>query len=172
MAQAVKKKKKSACSEGDTGLILGPRRFPGGGNDNPLQCSCLGNPMDRGAWRATVHGSQKRRTWLSSGTCTHNAPCPKGGRKLQFQKGHLPEAVCKGQWIKKILSSKKGPRVISFIDQETHSTVQKDGSAICYGLVTIVFSSIPNWIVFCFLMVILFPSTISYWLCQGSYIYL
>ena len=50
---------------------------------------------------------------------------------LQFQKRHLLEDVHKGQWIKKILPSKKGPRVISFIDQETQSTVQKDGSAIC-----------------------------------------
>ena len=36
-------------------LILGLERSPGEGNGNPLQCSCLGNPMDRGAWRATVH---------------------------------------------------------------------------------------------------------------------
>ena len=35
-------------------------RSPGGGNGNPLQCSCLKNPMDRGAWRATVHGVTKR----------------------------------------------------------------------------------------------------------------
>ena len=34
-------------------------RYPGGGNGNPLQYSCLGNPMDRGAWRATVHGVAK-----------------------------------------------------------------------------------------------------------------
>ena len=38
------------------GLILGWRRSPGGGNGNPLQNSCLKNPMDRGAWQATVHG--------------------------------------------------------------------------------------------------------------------
>jgi len=40
----------------DTGSILGSRRFSGGGYGNPLQYSCLENPMDRGAWRATVHG--------------------------------------------------------------------------------------------------------------------
>ena len=40
----------------DAGLIPGWGRSPGGGNDNPLQYSCLGNPMDRGAWWATVHG--------------------------------------------------------------------------------------------------------------------
>ena len=37
----------------DTGSILGSGRFPGGGNDNPLQYPCLENPMDRGAWQAT-----------------------------------------------------------------------------------------------------------------------
>ena len=40
----------------DMGLIPGSGRLPGGGNDNPLQYSCLENPMDRGAWQATVHG--------------------------------------------------------------------------------------------------------------------
>ena len=41
------------------GLICGLGRFPGEGNGNPLQYSCLGNPMDRGAWQATVHGVTK-----------------------------------------------------------------------------------------------------------------
>ena len=41
---------------GDTGSIPGPGRSPGEGNGNPLQYSCLRNPVDRGAWRATVHG--------------------------------------------------------------------------------------------------------------------
>ena len=39
----------------DTGSVPGLGRFPGGGHDNPLQYSCLENPMDRGAWWATVH---------------------------------------------------------------------------------------------------------------------
>ena len=38
------------------GSILGLRRSPGGGHGKPLQYSCLENPMDRGAWRATIHG--------------------------------------------------------------------------------------------------------------------
>ena len=41
---------------GDAGLIPGPGRSPGEGNGNPLQYSCLGNLIDREAWRATVHG--------------------------------------------------------------------------------------------------------------------
>ena len=48
--------KQSACSAGDPGLTRGSGRSLGGGHGNPLQYSCLGNPMDRGAWRATVHG--------------------------------------------------------------------------------------------------------------------
>ena len=40
----------------DAGSVPGLGRFPGGGNGNPLQNSCLGNPMDREAWRVTVHG--------------------------------------------------------------------------------------------------------------------
>ena len=47
------------ASAGDAGLIPGLGRSPGEGNGNPLQYSCLGNPMDRGAWRATVHGVAK-----------------------------------------------------------------------------------------------------------------
>ena len=43
----------------DTGSIPGSGRSPGGGHGNPLQCSCLGNPMHRGAWWATVHGVTK-----------------------------------------------------------------------------------------------------------------
>ena len=54
--------KESACQVGDLGLILGLGRPPGEGNGNPLQYSCLGNPMDRGAWRATVHGVTKSWT--------------------------------------------------------------------------------------------------------------
>ena len=48
--------KESACSAGDLGSIPGSGRSPGEGNGNPLQYSSLENPMDRGAWQATVHG--------------------------------------------------------------------------------------------------------------------
>ena len=44
---------------GDEDLFLGLGRSPGGGNGNPLQCSCLGNPMDEGSWQTTVHGVAK-----------------------------------------------------------------------------------------------------------------
>ena len=56
--------KESACNVGDLGLIPGWGRSPGEGIGNPLQDSCLENPMDRGTWRATVHGVAKSRTQL------------------------------------------------------------------------------------------------------------
>ena len=48
--------KESACSAGDPGLIPGSGRSSGEGNGNPLQYSCLENPIDRGAWQAAAHG--------------------------------------------------------------------------------------------------------------------
>ena len=48
--------KESACNAGDLGSIPGLGRSPGEGSGNPRQYSCLENPMDRGAWWATVHG--------------------------------------------------------------------------------------------------------------------
>ena len=48
--------KESACQAGDVGSIPKLRRSLGEGNGNPLQYSCLGNPMDRGAWQGTIHG--------------------------------------------------------------------------------------------------------------------
>ena len=52
----------NAEGAGNTSLISGSGRFPGGGHGNPLQYSCLENPMDRRAWRATVHGVAKNWT--------------------------------------------------------------------------------------------------------------
>ena len=52
----------------DAGSIPGSGRSLGGGHGNPLQCSCLENPMDRRAWRATVHGIPKSKTPLSAHT--------------------------------------------------------------------------------------------------------
>ena len=52
--------KESAYNAGDTSSIPGWGRSPGEENGNPFQCSCLGNPMNRGAWWATVHGVTKR----------------------------------------------------------------------------------------------------------------
>ena len=64
MALVAKDLPASAGAEGDTASIAGLKRSFGGANTNPLQYSCLGNPMDRGAWRAAAHGVAKSQTQL------------------------------------------------------------------------------------------------------------
>ena len=69
--------KEFACNAGGLGSIPGSGRSPGGGNGNPLQCSCPENSMDRGAWRATVHGVTKRvntAEWLTLHYYTEEKP--------------------------------------------------------------------------------------------------
>ena len=60
----------STCNAGDLSSIPGSESSPGEGNGNPLQYSCLQNPMDGGAWWATVHGVAKSQTRLSDFTVT------------------------------------------------------------------------------------------------------
>ena len=58
---------------GDAGLIPGSGRSPGGGHGNPLQDPWLENPMDRGAWKATVHGvAQSDMTKVTQHACMHS----------------------------------------------------------------------------------------------------
>ena len=69
-----KKKKNQPANAGDTrdtGSIPGSGRSPGKGNGNPFQYSCLGNPLDRGSWQATVHGVVKSQTRLKDSVHTH-----------------------------------------------------------------------------------------------------
>ena len=61
---ALGKESTCQCRRLDSGLIPESGRSPGGRHGNPLQYSCLENPMDRGAWRATVHRVAKSQTWL------------------------------------------------------------------------------------------------------------
>ena len=63
--------KVSACNVGHLGSIPGSGRSPGEGNDNPLQYSCLENPMEGEAWWATVHGVAKSWTRLRDFTSLH-----------------------------------------------------------------------------------------------------
>ena len=58
------------ANTGASGSIPGSRRSPGEGNGNPLQYSCLGNPMERGAWLPTIHGVAKSQTQLNDWTTT------------------------------------------------------------------------------------------------------
>ena len=68
----------STCNAGDLGSIPGLGRSPGGGHGSPLQCSCLENPVDGGAWQATVHGITERQTGLSDSAQPSTAECDTG----------------------------------------------------------------------------------------------
>ena len=70
--------KASACNAGDLGSILGWGKSPGEGNGNPLQYSCLGNPMDRGSCWTMVHTVAKSLIWLSDFTFTFSMDFPGG----------------------------------------------------------------------------------------------
>ena len=83
---AVKNLPTNAGDSGDTGLISGLGRSPGGGNGNLLQYSCLGNPMDRGAWRATVYGVERAGHNLR----TKSLPPPLPPEPSTFQEEEFP----------------------------------------------------------------------------------
>ena len=71
MVRRVKEPARNAGDMRDRGWIPGWGRSPGGGKGNPLQYSCLKNPMDRETWRAMVLRAAKSFIWLSAWTCTH-----------------------------------------------------------------------------------------------------
>ena len=98
----------NAGDTGDLGSTPGSGRSPGGGKGNPFPYSCQGNPMDRGAWQAIVHGVAKSRTQLSMHTHTHththsctcwsfNGPEPAGSenkrKRLMISPGFRGEPV-------------------------------------------------------------------------------
>ena len=75
--------KNPPANAGDASSLPMWERSPGEENGNPVQYSCLENPMDRGAWRAAVHGVAKSWTRLSD--CTHT--CTRNGKETQKWKG-------------------------------------------------------------------------------------
>ena len=86
--QVVKNPPANAADLRDLGLIPGLGRASGAGNGNPLQYSCVGNHMDRGAWWSTVRGVTKSRTQLSTRARVHtHTHC------AQMSVGHLPQVV-------------------------------------------------------------------------------
>ena len=85
------------ANEGDTRLLPGSARFHGEENSNPLQYSCLGNPMDRGDWQGIVHGVIKTRTQLSTHRHTYRNTygCPHvSGSESMWAPTSLP--LCTG----------------------------------------------------------------------------
>ena len=99
------------ASAGDTrvmGWIPGSGRFLGEQNGNPLQYSCLENSMDRGAWKATVHGAAKSQTRLSNWAPTHKETryCNRDFQQPSHTLPHFPPALSPGS-NSLILSKKK-----------------------------------------------------------------
>ena len=76
--------KEFTCNVGDRRSIPGLGRFPGGGNGNPLQYSCLENPLDRGTWWATVHGGAKSQTQLNDSRFHFLSVCWQADAALMF----------------------------------------------------------------------------------------
>ena len=70
----------------DVGSIPGLRRYPGGGNENPLQCSRQGNPVDRGAWLAAIHGAAKTWTQLSTAQSSGSLKFTSSGKTAKLLK--------------------------------------------------------------------------------------
>ena len=99
--------KNPPASKRDQGSIPGLGRCPGGGNGYTLQYSSLENPVDRGAWWATVHGVAKSWTWLSNWAHSHSVPMaetvihlPKGGILSHF---HCDSDLFSEKWHRKMI---------------------------------------------------------------------
>ena len=128
--------KESACNAGDTGdaaSIPGSRRSLGGENGNPLQYSCLENPMNRGAWWATVYGVAKSWTWLSI-YITIIPSCPKSFIGIQWQGWKsLPKAGLAHNMLHNLLSP-----------SSPTSSMIHSGDSITQPKVSVLFPQPPN----------------------------
>ena len=101
----------------------------GEGNGNPLQYSCLENPMDRGAWWATVYGVAKSLTRLSN-THSHTHTHTHRSLKSRCQQGHATSATCKGE------SSPDSPWFLVFMGDPWHFLACRHISPISASVVT------------------------------------
>ena len=98
----------SACNAGDAGYkrsIPGTGRSPGEGNGNPLQYSCLGNPMDRGTWQATVQRITKNQTWLSNWAHTHLSPQPSRNERKCFLSPDTISSYLVSSWLRRSVAT-------------------------------------------------------------------
>ena len=105
--------KESAYNAGDPGLIPGLGRFPGEGNGNPLQYSCLENPLGRGAWQGTVHGVTRAVCDLATKHHHHHKPFK--GREIHgFRQG----LICTCCLIMSILPNNSAKSLLLDIDSQ------------------------------------------------------
>ena len=114
--------KESTCNAeaaGDVGLIPGWERSPGGGHGNPLQYSCMENPMNRGAWWATVHRVAKSWTWLPRLSMHTHGSNGSNGTDLDCQ------------WLHCVGEGNGNPLQYSCLE---NSTDRKDKSATVHGV--------------------------------------
>ena len=95
---------------GNTGLSPGSGRSPGGGSGNPLQYSCLENPMDRGAWQVTALGVTKSGTQLSS---RHGHQQRPGGPRAKVLSPHPWELGYVPSWHICVFPARKPPKFLS-----------------------------------------------------------
>ena len=89
--------KESTCNAGETGLIPGSGRSPGEGHGNPFQYSCLENPMNRGAWWARVHGSQRVEYNLVTKQREKYAVYKEEPEWGRWSEGHRAQMCCPGE---------------------------------------------------------------------------
>ena len=111
--------KKSSCRAGDTGSLSGLGSSSGEGKGNPVQSSCLVNSMDRGAWRATVHGVVKSRTQLRDQNKTNN-------NKKAKQKRRASGSV-HGVWAAKLLTEPESKAISLSVEHSRLKGAQRDG---------------------------------------------
>ena len=110
--------KESTCNAGDPGFVPGLGRYPGGENGNPLQYSCLENPMDRGSWWAAAHGIAKSWPQLSDFTFIDTIGLPRwlSGKESACQSrrwGFNP-------WVRKILWKRNWQPTPVFLPGKCH----------------------------------------------------
>ena len=139
--------KESSCNAGDLGdtsSIPGLERFPGEWNGNPFHYSCLENSMDRGAWRAEVHGVSKNWTQLNYWACTvMNLPKPPvldPADSLRHSYYPTTYSKTRSPQTRSLLSSILHGTIPQFKEQ-TYLTVQTDlnvASTIPHGVHTFV----------------------------------
>ena len=139
----VKNPPAKAGDTGDTGSIPGSGRYPGEGNDNPFQYSCLGNPMDREAWWATVHGVTKESDTTQRLNTTLQPAIPKAEIILRYHQVNVPLAILHTHLQVRCKVKYKRPRVSQKLIYGTKISSFAAHQEVC--IKTFSFLSLPNY---------------------------